>query len=95
MQTSINIPTTRKDLVRSVDIYGKDRNSIRGKATKKKTKTIYMESIYKPSEVPQHMNIDIFFIDGEGYLISVLTPLDYVMISRIKNRTSEALRAAV
>jgi hypothetical protein len=55
-----------------------------------------MESIYKPSEVPQHMNIDIFLIDGEGYLIiSVLTPLDYVMISRIKNRTSEALRAAV
>ena len=52
-----------------------------------------MESIYKPSEVPQHMNIDIFFIDGEGYL--VLTPLNYVMISRIKNRTSEALRAAV
>ena len=95
MQTIINIPTTRKDLVRSIDIYGKDRNSIRGKATKKKTKTIYMESIYKPSEVPQHMNIDIFFIDGEGYLISVLTPLDYVMISRIKNRTSEALRAAV
>jgi hypothetical protein len=70
MQTIINIPTTRKDLVRTVDIYGKDRNSIRGKATKKKTKTIYMESIYKPSEVTQHMNIDIFFIDGEGYLIS-------------------------
>jgi hypothetical protein len=52
-----------------------------------------MESIYKPSEVPKHMNIDTFFIDGEGYLISVLTPLDYVMISRIKNRASEALRA--
>ena len=41
LQTIINIPTTRKDLVRSVDIYGKDRNSLRGKATKKKTKTIY------------------------------------------------------
>ena len=44
MQT-INIPTSRKDLVRSVNIYGKDRNSIRGKATKQKTKTIYMESV--------------------------------------------------
>ena len=95
LQTIINIPTTRKDLVRSVDIYGKDRNSIRGKGTKRKTKTIYMESIYKPSEVEQHLNIDIFFIEGEGYLISVLTPLDYIMITRIKNRTSEALRAAV
>jgi hypothetical protein len=95
LQTIINIPTTRKDLARSIDIYGKDRNSIRGKATKRKTKTIYMESIYKPSEVQQHMNIDIFFIDGEGYLISVLTPLDFLMISRIQNRTSVALRAAV
>jgi hypothetical protein len=28
LQTIINIPTTRKDLARSVDIYGKDRNSI-------------------------------------------------------------------
>jgi len=44
MQTIINIPTTRKDLVRSIDKYGKDRNSIRGKATKQKTKTIYMIS---------------------------------------------------
>ena len=95
LQTIINIPTTRKDLVRSVDIYGKDRNSLRGKATKKKTKTIYQESIHKPSDVSQHLNIDIFFIDGEGYLISVLTPLDYVQISRIQNRLSEALRAAV
>ena len=53
-----------------------------------------MESVYKPSEVQQHMNIDIFFIDGEAYLISVLTPLDHVMISCIQNRTTEALRAA-
>ena len=54
-----------------------------------------IQSVYKPSDVPQVMNIDIFFIDGEGYLISVLTPLDYVIITRIMNRTSEALRAAV
>lgn len=94
-QSIINIPTTRKDLMRSIDIYGKDRSSIRGKRTKRKTKTIYMESTYKPSDIQQHINIDIFFIEGEGYLISVLTPLDFVMITRIKNRTTEALRAAV
>ena len=28
-------------------------------------------------------------------LISVLTPLDFVMISRIKNRTSDSLQAAL
>ena len=95
LQTIINIPSTRKDLMRSVDIYGKDRNSIRGKKTKRKSKTIYLESIYRSSDIQQYLNIDIFFIDGEGYLISVLTPLDYVMIARIKDRTTEALRAAV
>jgi len=94
-QSIINIPITRKDIMRSIDIYGKDRNSIRGKRTKKKSKPIYMESVYKPSDIQQHINIDIFFIEGEGYLISVLTPLDFVMITRIKNRTTEALRAAV
>jgi hypothetical protein len=94
-QSIINIPVTRQDIVRSVDIYGKDRNSIRGKDTKKKTDTVYLESKYKPSDIAQHIHIDIFFIDGEGYLISVLTPLDFVMISRIKNRTSDSLQAAL
>ncbi len=82
-------------MVRSIDIYGKDRNSIRGKDTKRKTDTVHLESVYKPSDVPQVMNIDTFFIDSEGYLISVLIPLDYVIITRVKNRTSEAFRAAV
>ncbi len=94
-QSIINIPITRKDVVRSIDTYGKDRNSICGKDTKRKTDTVHLESVYKPSDVPQVMNIDIFFIDGEGYLISVLTPLDYVIITRTKNRTSKTLRAAV
>jgi len=39
-QSIINIPITRKDVVRSIDIYGKDRNSIRGKDTKRKTDTV-------------------------------------------------------
>jgi hypothetical protein len=94
-QSIINIPITRKDIARSIDIYGRDRNSLRGKRTKKKTKTIYLESSYKPSDIEQHMHIDIFFIEGEGYLISVLTPLDFLMITRVKNRSTEALHAAV
>ena len=92
LQTIIKIPKTRKDLVRSsVDIDGKDRNSIRGKVTKKKNKTIYMESIYKPSEVQQHMNTDIFFfIDGEGNLTSVLTALCDDIPSKEQNVGSSA-----
>jgi hypothetical protein len=46
-QSIINIPITRKDVVRSKDIYGKDRNSIRGKDTKKKSDTVHLESVYK------------------------------------------------
>ena len=82
-------------MVCCIDIYGKDRNSICGKDTKRKSDTVYLESVYKPSDIPQCMNIDIFFIDGESYLIFLLTPLDYVIIIRIKYRTSAVLRAAV
>jgi hypothetical protein len=94
-QSIINIPITRKDVVRSIDIYGKDRNSIRGKDTEKSQIQYILNQCINHQNLPQVMNIDVFFIDGEGYLISVLTPLDYVIITRTKNRTSEALHAAV
>ena len=35
-----NIPVTRKDIIRSIDIFGRDKNAIRGKLTDSKTETI-------------------------------------------------------
>ena len=60
--------------MRSIDIYGRDRNAIRGKLTDSKTKAIPIESVWKPTEQIQFLSIDLFFIDGDVYLIAVMSP---------------------
>lgn len=91
-----NIPITRQDIMRSIDIFGKDRNAIRGKLTDSKTDTIYLEeSSWKPTDQPQFLSIDLFFIDGDGYLIAVMSPLDYTSTVHIKNRKTAVLRGAL
>ena len=82
--------------MRSIDIFGKDRNAIRGKLTDSKTDTIYLEeSSWKPTDQPQFLSIDLFFIDGDGYLIAVMSPLDYTLTVHIKNRKTAVLRGAL
>jgi hypothetical protein len=75
-----NIPVTRQDIMRSIDIFGRDRSAIRGKLTDSKTETIPMEPVWKSTDQPQFLSVDLFFIDGDGYLITVMSPLDYTAV---------------
>ena len=90
-----NIPVTRQDIIRSIDIFGRDRNAIRGKLTDSKTETIPLEPAWKPTDQPQFLSIDLFFIDGDGYMIAVMSPLDYTAVVHIKNRKTAVLRGAL
>ncbi len=90
-----NIPVTRQDIMRSIDIFGRDRSAIRGKLTDSKTETIPMEPAWKPIDQPQFLSVDLFFIDGDGYLIAVMSPLDYTAVVHIPNRKTAALRGAL
>ena len=85
-----NIPVTRQDIMRSIDIFGRDRSAVRGKLTDSKTDT--MEPAWKPIDQPQFLSVDLFFIDGDGYLIAVMSPLDYTAVVHIPNRKMAALR---
>ena len=90
-----NIPVTRKDITRSIDIFGRDKNAIRGKLTDSKTETIPLEPAWKPTEQDQFLSVDLFFIDGDGYMIAVMSPLDYTSVVHIKNRKTAVLRGAL
>ena len=90
-----NIPVTRKDIMRSIDIFGRDKNAIRGKLTDSKTETIPLEPAWKPTEQAQFLSVDLFFIDGDGYMIAVMSPLDYTSVVHIKNRKTAVLRGAL
>ena len=90
-----NIPVTRQDIMRSIDIFGRDRSAIRRKLTDSKTETVPMEPAWKPIDQPQFLSVDLFFIDGDGYLIAVMSPLDYTAVVHIPNRKTAALRGVL
>jgi hypothetical protein len=90
-----NIPITRQDMMRSIDIFGRDRNAIRGKLTDSKTETVLMEPGWKPNDQPQTLSTDLFFIDGDGCMIAVMSPVDYTFVVHIKNRKTAVLRGAL
>jgi len=54
-----------------------------------------MEPVWKPTSQPQFLSIDLFFIDGDGYMIAVMSPVDYTSVVHIKNRKTAVLRGAL
>jgi hypothetical protein len=81
--------------MRSIDIFERDRSAIRGKLTDSKTETIPMEPAWKLTDQPQFLSVDLFFIDIDGYLIAVMSPLDYTAAVHIPSRKTAALRGAL
>jgi hypothetical protein len=54
-----------------------------------------MEPTWKPTDQPQFLSVDLFFIDGDGYLIAVMSPLDYTAVVHIPNRKTASIRGAL
>jgi len=96
MTTIQNIPVTRSDIVRAKQIWGPHRALLRGKMRLKKPPAVIIDDLdWKPTEIVQDMAIDVFFIDGDGYLLSVLSPLDYSISTHLKNRETDSIRSAL
>jgi hypothetical protein len=96
MTTVQNIPVTRRDIIRAKHIWGPSRAILRGKMRRRKPPAISMDDVdWKPNEIPQKMSADVFFVDGDGYLITVLSPLDYVLTSHLTNRETDSIRNAL
>ncbi len=96
MSTIQNIPVSRRDIIRAKKIWGTSRAILRGKMRRRKPPSISMDDVdWKPNELAQKMSVDVFFIDGDGYLISVLSPLDYVLTTHLPNRDTKSIRAVL
>ena len=95
MHSINNIPVSRQDFQRAVDIYGRDRSCITGKLKNSKSAPAVIEKVFKYTDQPQYVCLDLFFIDGDGYMIAVLTPLDYSIVKHINNRNTRTLRGAL
>jgi hypothetical protein len=95
MTSITNLPISRKDIVRANDIYGRNSAIVRGKTKFKKSKTVVIENSWKPNDELQDLHIDLMCIEGDWYLISILTPIDFVQTTQIKNRSTECLHEAL
>jgi hypothetical protein len=77
----VNAPVTAKDVARATRIFGPSLGTIRGKTRKNKVSSAPLE--YLPREISSQLvlHVDIMFISGTAYLISVSTPLGLTMVN--------------
>lgn len=77
----VNAPVTVQDIYRAFKIYGLDVPALKGKAKLSTPAIVKPEYVPKPVISSLTMHLDIMFVEGLKFLISVTTPLGLVMTS--------------
>jgi hypothetical protein len=91
----MNIPVSAADLNRATEIYGPSVASLRGKTTSSKRARLKSEPsvIMSPTEV--QLYIDIFFVDSEPYLLSLVMPSNTLLVNHLNNRSTPIVKKAI
>ena len=88
----VNCPVTSRDIIRARNVYGPDLGEIKGKLTQSKDQS---ETLLEPSSVTvratQQMYVDIMFIHGDPFLISVTMPLKLIQVYNLKTKRHETI----
>lgn len=79
----VNCPITHHDIDRAIHIYGPDIAAVKGKTKSTKPNTAPVVHTPRPVLSEQTLHVDIMFIDGEPYMISVSTPMGMTMVSKM------------
>lgn len=79
----INCPVTAHDVARAKAIFGPDLGALRGKSRKKKVKISPMEFLPREVASDQTLHVDIMFLGGIAFLISVSTPLGLTAVTEL------------
>jgi hypothetical protein len=83
---------TAQDVVRSIDIWGPDLGSLKGKTTSHKAQLEEEIPILKTKQFEsQTMYLDLMFVNGLPFLIAVVNPLEYVMVNKLSKRDNWTL----
>lgn len=87
---------TAQDVIRSLDIWGQDLGSLKGKTTSHKAQLEeeLPTTIVKQFE-HQTMYLDLMFVNGLPFLIAVINPLEYVMVNKLAKRDEYSLWTSI
>jgi len=84
-----NVPVTKHDVHRAVRIHGPNVACLKGKTKWMKSQPIKVEFL-PVSVTVLSMFVDLMFVDGDPYLLSVTKPLELLMCNHLGGSKSEA-----
>ena len=79
----INSPVTAMDVARAKTIYGPELQAIRGKTKKQRVTSSPIEYISRELASDQVLHVDIMYVCGTAYLLSVSTPLGLTLVTEL------------
>jgi hypothetical protein len=87
---------TYRDALRAMDIYGPSEAELKGKTKAQQAKTITAEYVPRPLRSHINLHADLFFVEGEAYLLTVSMPLGMLMMSHLgTSRSGPVLLRAI
>lgn len=87
-----NLPITTRDVDNAASYWGKDIGMLKGKTTSVPPTAHPMVEVTKYNEVPQTLEVDLFYVQGHAFLCSVSDPLDLTMVNYLSESSEKTIR---
>ena len=91
----LNLPVTKSDFNTATQIWGKDLGSVVGKTIRKTPNTVVIEQSEPMIDKSVILCVDIFYIGGLTFLLSVSRNLNMYMVSHVASRKVSVLKDAI
>jgi hypothetical protein len=87
-----NLPVLRREgILRAYEIYGPPPEYVRGRLTKSKVGRIPFDLALKADDKQQILWGDVMHIDKNAFFISVVDPLQLILVTHLKDETANSL----
>jgi hypothetical protein len=83
-----NLPITTRDVDNATAYFGKDIGMLKGKTTATPPTLHTSVEVTKYNNVPQTVEMDLFYVDGHMFLGSVSEPLDLTMVNYLSEESA-------